>query len=279
LNGSLLGVEFNETVILNEDWTKEHWVMNISGPMEPYDIEWDFLSETILKVPYENISIWFQFEMLNDLQLFGNGSEVLTIYFNDMEVLNSYSYNFGMINETVSYNLFPRESGEDCGIGSYTLAVQTCAFVMITVGIVGLLVRHSMVIGWQIIGLLQFLNFIPLMMIYTPSCLVTMLGSFNIFNTQIGAIGATFLQSFFNFNSFNNVVDYKFMRAGYTTSAFVWTAADILTLWIICLILIPVLWMIKFIFSTVEILHKIEDRFKKSFVYVLIMMSYLRTSF
>ena len=67
LDGNLLGLEFNETVILNEDWTEEHWVMNVSGPMEPYHIEWDFLSETILKVPYENISIWFQFEMINDV--------------------------------------------------------------------------------------------------------------------------------------------------------------------------------------------------------------------
>jgi len=37
--------------------------------------------------------------------------------------------------------------------------------------------------------------------------------------------------------------------------------------------------MVKFIFSHIEIIQKIEDRFKKSFLYVLIMLSYMKLCF
>jgi len=43
--------------------------------------------------------------------------------------------------------------------------------------------------------------------------------------------------------------------------------------------LLPLLLFLKFIFSQVEILHTLEDRFKKSFTYIIIMMSYTKMSF
>jgi hypothetical protein len=78
--------------------------------MGPYIVNWDFLSAPILSVPIENITVVFQFEIEGNKQFFGNGTEVVTIYFDDLEVMNSYSYHFGMINSSVSYNLFPSES-------------------------------------------------------------------------------------------------------------------------------------------------------------------------
>jgi hypothetical protein len=137
--------------------------------MAPYSIQWEFLSANILMVPTENLTVWFEVYIDESRQLFGNGSEILTIYFDDLEVMNSYSYNFQMINSSVSFELYPRESDETCGIDIYTPAIVGIALVIPIVGAFGLLVKHSMVIGWQIIGLMQFLNFIPLMMIYTPS--------------------------------------------------------------------------------------------------------------
>lgn len=156
-------------MILNEDWTKEDWRIEVSGPLTPYNVSWTFLSAPILMVPTENISVWFQIELLDNKQLFGNGSEILTIYFDDLKVMNSFSYHFEMINSTVNYTLFPQESKNTCGIGIYTLIIHSLALLIIVVGIIGLLVRHSMIIGWQVINILQFMNFVPLMMIYTPS--------------------------------------------------------------------------------------------------------------
>lgn len=81
--------------------------------MGPYTVDWDFLSAPILMVPVENITVWFQFEILGDKQFFGNGSEVVTIYFNDIQVMNSYSYHFGMINSTVNLYPSPSESTDE----------------------------------------------------------------------------------------------------------------------------------------------------------------------
>src|SRR5690606_30765201 len=128
-------------------------------------------------------------------------------------------------------------------------------------------------------NLMQFFNLVPMMMIYTPSCVVRLCESFSIFNTELGAIGSNFIRGIFTQGNVNNDVDYMFLRAGYTSTAFLWNAADILTSWMLAIILLPVLWMAKFIFSEVEILVKIEERFRKSFVYVLIMLTYLRVTF
>lgn len=220
-------------MILNGDWTKEDWRIEVSGPLTPYNVSWEFLSAPILMVPTQNISVWFEIELQDSKQLFGNGTEILTIYFDDLQVMNSYSYHFKMVNSTIDYTLYPIESINTCGIGIYTLIIHSLTLVIIVVGIIGLLVRHSMVISWQVINILQFMNFVPLMMIYTPSCVVEMLDSFAVYNTEIGAIGASLIRGIFIFKHFNNDVDYKYLRAGYNSTAFLWNAADILTVWLV----------------------------------------------
>jgi len=60
-----------------------------------------------------------------------------------------------------------------------------------------------------------------------------MLDSFAIYNTEIGAIGASLIRGIFKLKYYNNNVDYKFHRAGYNSTAFLWNAADILTVWLI----------------------------------------------
>lgn len=119
-------------------------------------------------VPIENLSVWFSYE-IDNRQVFGFGTEQLVINFDNLTVMNSYSYHFGIINQTVSFNLYPYESSDDCGIGSIGTAIISISSGIVILGLIGLLVKHSMVVSWQIIGLLQFLNFIPLMMIYNPS--------------------------------------------------------------------------------------------------------------
>lgn len=79
--------------------------------MTPYTFSWDFISATSLKVPTPNKTVWFEFSTPN--QIFGNGSETITVTFTDMTRLQNYAYGFGMINSTVSFNsLVPQESSE-----------------------------------------------------------------------------------------------------------------------------------------------------------------------
>ena len=136
--------------------------------MTPYNLTWDFISAPILKVPIENLSVWFSYE-IDNRQIFGFGAEQVRIYFDNLTVMNSYSYHFGLINSTVTFNLDPYESPEDCGIPSLGTAILAISLGTVMIGLVGLIVGHSMVVSWQVIGLLQFINFVPLMMIYNPS--------------------------------------------------------------------------------------------------------------
>lgn len=164
----MIGLTFNESVILDENWSKTDWSLNVTGPLTPYNLNWEFISAPILMVPIENLSVWFSYE-IEKRQIFGFGTEKLIINFDNLTVMNSYSYNFGLINKTVSFDLYPYESSEDCGVGPINTAIIAISLGIVILGLVGLLVKHSMVVAWQVIGILQVLNFIPLMMIYTPS--------------------------------------------------------------------------------------------------------------
>ena len=229
-------------------------------------------------VPIENLSVWFSYE-IDNRQVFGFGTEQLIINFDNLTVMNSYSYHFGIINQTVSFNLYPYESSDDCGIGSIGTAIISISSGIVILGLIGLLVKHSMVVSWQIIGLLQFLNFVPLMMIYNPSWIVSFCESFAIFNSQIGAIASTLIRGLFTYDHYTNTVDYKFSRSGYTSTAFLWNAADIICIWIIWGLIVPILYFATLIFTKYEIIHTIEYRYKKGFPYVLILLTYLRGTF
>lgn len=163
-----MSLTFNESVKLDNTWTKEDWRIEITGPMTPYTVNWEFLSANNLMVPLENLSVWFEYEIVTT-QLFGNGSETLTIYFDDLQVMNSFSYGFGMINSTVDYRLFPQESDEECGIFSFMVAIMCISGGIVLIGLVGLLIKHSMVIPWQVINILQFVHFVQFMKLDLPS--------------------------------------------------------------------------------------------------------------
>ena len=269
---------FNESVILDENWSKTDWRMEVIGPLTPYNLTWDFLSAPILKVPIENLSVWYSYD-IDSRQIFGFGTEKLTIYFDNLTVMNSYSYHFGIINSTVSFNLSPYESQENCGIDYIGTAIIAISLGIVILGLVGLIVGHSMVISWQIIGLLQFISFVPLMMIYNPSWIVRLWDNFAVFNSQFGAIASTFIRGLFTYDNFTNSVDYKFSRSGYTSTAFLWNAADIIWIWTIWGLFVPILWFVKLIFPQYQIIQTIESRYKKGFPYILILLTYLRGTF
>lgn len=75
------------------------------------------------------------------------------------------------------------------------------------------------------------------------------------------------------------MLDYKFIRGGYESTAFLWNAADILSIWLLCFMMIPLLLFLKFFFSRVEIIAIVFDRFRLGFAYIIIMLSYMRTCF
>lgn len=110
IEGTLISVEFNETVILDAGYTPADIEFSISGPLTPYDVSWTLLSSSVLMAPTPNKTIWFTFS--SDSQFFGNGSETLTIMFKDQSKIKNSAYNFGTINSTLTFTLYPQESSE-----------------------------------------------------------------------------------------------------------------------------------------------------------------------
>lgn len=107
---NLISVTFNESVILDPLWTTADIGMSISGPLGPYNLSYELLNANILKTPQPNITIWFSYSI--NTQLFGNGSETLTVsILNQTRLINS-AYNFGTLNSSFSVTLSPQESSE-----------------------------------------------------------------------------------------------------------------------------------------------------------------------
>jgi hypothetical protein len=269
---------FNETVIMAEGYINNDWKIELEGPMTPYTVTYECVSAPILMVPTPNLTVWFTFEA-EDVQFFGYESETMTFTFSDLNMIKSESYLFPMINKTVTFHVDPHESSETCGIRSLGIIVVVSSGLVVVIGLIGVLVGHSMVIAWQVIHLLQFVHFIPLMMIYTPSCVVEFCDSLGLFNAQFGTFGTYIINNIFPADQFNTNVDYKFKRAGFNTSAFITTGADIIVIWILIFTIIPVLMFLKVLFSNIPTIKEFEERFRKGMIFTAIMLTYQITCF
>mmetsp|Transcript_2709 Transcript_2709/g.2522 ORF Transcript_2709/g.2522 Transcript_2709/m.2522 type:complete len:123 (+) Transcript_2709:1713-2081(+) len=117
--------------------------------------------------------------------------------------------------------------------------------VIIVIGVISALAGHSMAIAWQAITIIQYVNFIPLMMIYSPSCLVKFGKYFNVFNANFFLILTRLSQGKLKRDDFHRETEWKFIRAGYTTSSILYNAADLILIWLILLITIFVAYMLR----------------------------------
>jgi hypothetical protein len=162
----LISVSFNETVYLESTFTQSDVNVSISGPLTPYDVTLELVNATILITPTPNLTIWFSYNSTS--QFIGNGSETLSISFPTSKILNS-AYNFAMLNSSLDFTLFPQESSETCGELGFEVPIIFMMIGIFAVGIISTIGGHSMGIAWQALSIVQFINFIPFMMIYSPS--------------------------------------------------------------------------------------------------------------
>jgi hypothetical protein len=221
----LISVSFNETVYLKSTFTQSDLNMSISGPLTPYDVTFELVNATILITPTPNLTIWFSYN--SSSQFIGNGSETLSISFPTSKILNS-AYNLAMLNSSLNFTLFPQESSETCGELGFIVPIILMMIGIFVIGIISTIGGHSMGIAWQALSIVQFINFIPFMMIYSPSCLVTFCKGFDVFNGKLFIILDSLSQNSITKNNFYNEINHKFIRAGYPSSSIIFNATDLL---------------------------------------------------
>ena len=163
----LIGFEFNETIILDPDWSQSDWNITVTGPMNPYSFNWTFISEFILEIPLKNISMWFSYDSPD--QYHGNGTEQIFFNFTKNVRVLSYSYEFEMLNTTVEFDLPPREGTYKCYVDKIQLASVLLGMLVLMLGFGAALGGYTMAIGWNMLHFLQILNYMPMLKIYMPS--------------------------------------------------------------------------------------------------------------
>ena len=228
--------------------------------------------------PTPNLTIWFSFS--SDSQFFGNGSETLTITFKDKTKLKNSAYDFEMINSTLTFELHPQESDEGCGEIIFFIMIFFIMAIILIVGVISAMAGHSMAIAWQALTVVQFTNFIPFVMIYSPSCMVRFSKGFDVFNGKLFNVIEYLSRGLIVRDDFYNAIDHKFIRAGYTSSAILYNATDLLFIWAGVLIAIPILYGIQRLFFNNLYAFKLHlNKFRNAVIYVLVLYSYMRMTF
>ena len=168
IGDTLFSFTFNESVILDAGYTSSDYDISLSGPMTPYSLTWDFISAPFLMVPFANYTIWFSYSTSD--QLFGNGSESLTVNFTDMTRIKNAAYNFEMINSSVTFNnLFPQETTKACGDLLFNIVNLLIFCFILIIGVLSAMLGHSYAIVWMAMNIMQFTHFAPVMHIFVPS--------------------------------------------------------------------------------------------------------------
>lgn len=274
----MIYITFNETVILDIGYTSSDFNVSISGPLTPYNVQWELLYSSTLMVPTPNMTVWFSYS--SSSQLFGNGSEIITLNFTDMTKIQNSAYNFGMINSSVSFRVHPQESDEGCGELIFQIIIYFIMAGILLVGVLSTLVGHSMTIAWQALTVVQFANFIPMMMIYSPSCMVKFSKGFDVFNGKLFNFIGRLSWYTIGRDDFYNEINHKFIRQGYTSSAILYNGHDLLLIWLGVLLILPILYLIQRVFFNTNVAFKLHlDKFRNAMIYVLILFCYMRLAF
>ena len=162
----------------------------------------------------------------------------------------NYDYNFLMLNETLLFDLPPKESPVTCGVDRFAIAAVVLGIVVVAVGIFASCAGYSMAIAWNMLTFLQFVNYMPMMRVFMHSCLVDFSQSFGVFN---GALNfGNFLTAMLFPSGFPwKAIDYKYIRAGFWFPQFMYNCSDIIGLAFLCIIAMPILNLVVYFFPKV----------------------------
>ena len=120
--------------------------------------------------------------------------------------------------------------------------------VQIVIALIASILGQSMVLVWIMIGTLQFVHMTPLLRIFTPSCFVRFCLAFQLTNANIEWLSSLLLRGLFTIEDFPLTDDYIYQRMDIFSTSFLYNSADALGLWVILIMLIPVLFFLKFLF-------------------------------
>jgi cysteine-rich repeat protein len=273
----LISITFNETVYLENTFTQSDINISISGPLSPYSGSIELVNSTTLITPSPNLTIWFTYSSSN--QFIGNGSETLTISLPTDKILNS-AYNFAALNSSISFTLYPQESTETCGELMFLVPIILMMIAIFVIGVLSSIGGHSMWIAWQALSIVQFVNFVPFTMIYSPSWLVIFGRGFDVFNGRLFIILDWITRYTITRHDFYNEINHKFVRGGYPSSAIIFNATDLLLIWIIVLVIIPIMYGFRRLFFNKNHGFKLQlDKFRNTIIFILILYSYMRLAF
>lgn len=63
INEGMFATTWNETVILDPNWTNTSWTVTIDGPLTPYEITTVFVSNASLLAGTKNLTTWWDYSV------------------------------------------------------------------------------------------------------------------------------------------------------------------------------------------------------------------------
>lgn len=151
---------------------------------------------------------------------------------------------------------------------------------ILLIGVLSVLLGHSLAIVWMAITIMQYVHFVPVMMIYAPTCLAYFGYRFNAFNAQVGNILHRYTTDMlFHRDQFFSIIDYKFIRHGYKTGAFLYNAVDLILMWVVVAFFLLILYLIRLLLRKSTRIVTFEEKTRQQILFVFVMWTYMRMCF
>ena len=111
---------------------------------------------------------------------------------------------------------------------------------------------------------------------FFPSCVVEYCRAFGIYNLHTGNIGDLLLRSILSPTDFIPMREYKFLLLDFSSTSFLYNAADSVSYWLLLLSVIPLLLLARFAFRAYPYVVQMEIRYRLSVPFLAIVVPYLK---
>ena len=215
-----------------------------------------------------------------DSQLLGNGTETVSVMLNNTKQMkHATCERYVSYTEVNTFDLPGRETSEsECGdlllpkLGWYAFLGQMG--VAVTASMLG----YSMGGAWDALYLLQFINLLPLLTIYIPSCSLYFFRAFDWANIESDSLAVWFRYGVCldGLPNYLEAPTYNFEKMGYENKYFTDNFADAFTFVALICIIIPIVAIMAMLFPSVHIFSNGDRFFKGRFLIGMINFLYLK---
>eukprot|EP00347_Sterkiella_histriomuscorum_P013046 403366220 len=281
-NNTVITLTFNETTFMKSTFTKDDFLIYVSGPRDLYSYTFDVLNLEYYRgrtAGFTTLQVQITYQQSG--QFFGLNAE--GVVFAVRNGANFQNFRGGPLIENVWVMYAgPRESDYKCDLDGLWEASYWVLIIFFVLNFGAFFFEISMNFFWSLAYFCQIISLFPLIQLYLPSCASLYIKDISIANGEDYNIYTNFLGNTFwdlDLTKYATTFWYGFLRQGYDTQSFLGDAADILNCWLLAVLLLFFFNFMKAIFPKEAYFVETERNYRSFAFYRGLQVCYLKIIF